>query len=402
MKTAADRIALFNQNRIPDLAKIKFRNMASDPFRFYRGTCHLFYEDLSHLTDNLPKSPATWASGDLHLENFGSYKADNRLPYFDINDFDEGCLMPALWEISRLLTSILVASDFMQISKSDAETLCNEFVRHYSYTLTEAHAGFVEEETSEGIVKDLLDNRKSRKRKAFLKDRTTSDKGKIKLLVDDKHVSKVPKEKKEELENIVEKWAAAEYNNPGFYKVLDVGYRIAGTGSLGLERYVLLIEGLGSPDDNYLLDLKVANQSAINPYLKTLQPGWKNEAERIIQIQKRMQAVPLALLNTIQIKSQWFVMRELQPTQDKVDLADCKGKMHKLETFISTIAQITAWAQLRSGGRQGSAIADELINFGEDKSWQKSLMNYVKEYSNQVKKDFKEYCKAYDSGTFGH
>jgi uncharacterized protein (DUF2252 family) len=400
MATITEKIIEFNKNRIPELANIKFRNMASDCFPFYRGTCHLFYEDLSLLTGSLPESPPIWASGDLHLENFGSYKADNRLPYFDINDFDEGCLVPALWEISRLLTSILVASDLMQISRSDAEMLCSQFITHYSNALFEAHAGLVEEETADGIIKDLLDERKGRKRKAFLEARTTSDKGKRKLVIDDKHVSKISKDKKEELENIVYKWASTEYDNPEFYKVLDAGYRIAGTGSMGLERYVLLLEGLGSPDDNYLLDLKIANKSALSPWLKIAQPSWKNEAERIIQIQKRMQAFPLALLNTIQIKNQWFVMRELQPTQDKVDLAACKGKMHKLDTFISTIAQITAWAQLRSGGRQGSAITDQLINFGEDTSWQKPLMNYVKDYSAKVKKDYKEYCKVYESGAF--
>jgi uncharacterized protein (DUF2252 family) len=400
MEAVTEKIAGFNKNRIPELVKIKFRNMSLDCFPFFRGTCHLFYEDLSLTADSLPASPSTWASGDLHLENFGSYKADNRLPYFDINDFDEGCLMPALWEISRLLTSILVASDTMLINRPDAEMLCANFIAQYADTLVEAHAGLVEEETSDGIVKDLLDERKSRKRKAFLGGRTKSDKEKRKLLIDDKHVSKVPKEKREELENIIDKWAAAQHN-PEFYKVLDAGYRIAGTGSMGLERYVLLIEGLGSPDDNYLLDLKVANISAISPYLKVAQPVWKNEAERIIQIQKRMQAFPLALLNTVQIKDQWFVMRELQPTQDKVDLAASKGKIHKLDTFIRTIAQITAWSQLRSGGRQGSAIADDLISFGEDKSWRKPLINYVKNYSLKVKRDYKEYCREYEAGAFG-
>ena len=399
--TVTEKIAEFNKNRISELVAVKFRNMAVDNFPFFRGTCHIFYEDLSLSIDSLPGSPSVWASGDLHLENFGSYKADNRLPYFDINDFDEGCLVPALWEISRLLTSILVASDVMMVGRQDAEMLCNEFIRQYSDALLEAHAGLVEEETSDGIIKDLLDERKARKRKAFLGARTTPDKGKRKLLIDDKHVSKISKEKKEELENIIYKWAS-DKPDPKFYKVLDAGYRIAGTGSMGLERYVLLLEGLGSPDNNYLLDIKIANKSALSPYLKSPQPAWKNEAERIIQIQKRMQAFPLALLNTIEIKKQWFVMRELQPTQDKIDLAACKGKIHKLDTFIRTIAQITAWAQLRSGGRQGSAIADELIHFGEDKSWQKPLMNYVKDYAAKVKKDYKEYCKAYDGGAFGH
>jgi uncharacterized protein (DUF2252 family) len=52
--------------------------------------------------------------------------------------------------------------------------------------------------------------------------------------------------------------------------VLDIGRRIAGTGSLGVERYVVLVEGKGSPDRNYLLDIKEAKPSAMAPHLARL------------------------------------------------------------------------------------------------------------------------------------
>jgi uncharacterized protein (DUF2252 family) len=51
--------------------------------------------------------------------------------------------------------------------------------------------------------------------------------------------------------------------DPAFFEVLDVAHRIAGTGSLGLERYVVLIEGKGSPNGNYLLDLKQSLASSL-------------------------------------------------------------------------------------------------------------------------------------------
>ncbi|MFL5728365.1 MAG: DUF2252 domain-containing protein [Cytophagaceae bacterium] len=399
MKTVAERIELFNRNRIPELVKIKFRNMSKDPFRFYRGTAHLFYESLAAASDPFPASPSSWICGDLHLENFGSYKADNREPYFDINDFDEGCLAPALWEISRLLCSILIAKDFLQVSHSEAKELCADFIRHYTSTLRKREAGFVHEESSEGIIRELLDERKSRKRKAFLSSRTRQGKENRKLLIDDKKVSKTPGDRKEELEKIVSAWAS-KGKDPEFYKVLDIGYRIAGTASMGLERYVLLLEGLGSPDDNYLLDLKMAKPSCLHGHVKTRQPDWKNEAERIMRIQKKMQAFPLALLNTLQIGKQWFVIKELQPTQDKVDLEACKGKMPKLDVFIKTIAEITAWAQLRSSDSQGSASPEAMGSFASDKTWEKPLMDYVKEYADQVQSDYKEYVKAYKKGAF--
>ena len=72
------RIARFNQNREPERLKLKFKRMATEPFSFFRGTCHLFCEDWPTSTP-LDNAPLAWICGDLHLENFGTYKGDNRL-----------------------------------------------------------------------------------------------------------------------------------------------------------------------------------------------------------------------------------------------------------------------------------------------------------------------------------
>ncbi len=49
------------------------------------------------------------------MENFGSYKGDNRQVYFDINDFDEGALAPASWDLVRLLASIQCGADALRV-----------------------------------------------------------------------------------------------------------------------------------------------------------------------------------------------------------------------------------------------------------------------------------------------
>src|SRR5450830_1198939 len=103
-----NRVRKANAGRDPERLAMKYAALRTDPFVFLRGTCHLFY-------DRLPKSgiftssPPVWCCGDLHLENFGSYKGDNRLAYFDVNDFDEAAIAPATWELSRFIVSILVA-----------------------------------------------------------------------------------------------------------------------------------------------------------------------------------------------------------------------------------------------------------------------------------------------------
>lgn len=69
------RIEAFNAGREPERLALKYRAMAKSPFAFFRGTAHLFWEDLSKSRSALPDSPLVWTCGDLHLENFGSFTA---------------------------------------------------------------------------------------------------------------------------------------------------------------------------------------------------------------------------------------------------------------------------------------------------------------------------------------
>jgi len=55
---------------------------------------------------------------------------------------------------------------------------------------------------------------------------------------------------------------------------------------------------------------------------------------------------------------------------------------------------------LRSAGRQGAALPDELIAFGSDRHWQKGVIDHAVAYNDQVKKDYKEYFGAYKAGEF--
>ncbi|RZM30011.1 MAG: DUF2252 domain-containing protein, partial [Pedobacter sp.] len=149
MSTLALRLKKFNQHRLPDLVKLKYEAMTENIFRFYRGTCHLFYEDLSKAR-NIPQSPATWICGDLHLENYGSYKANNKLVYFDLNDFDESVLAPALWEVLRLITSIFLAFDALEIDQDQAFNMATFFLKTYGATLCSGKPINIDPRTAKG------------------------------------------------------------------------------------------------------------------------------------------------------------------------------------------------------------------------------------------------------------
>ena len=390
----------FNAGRDPERLQMKYRNMRTSPFVFLRGTCHLFYQQLPRGA-MVESAPPGWLCGDLHLENFGSYKGDNRLAYFDINDFDEAVLAPVDWDLVRMLTSVRVGAESISASAAEAQVLCGHFLDSYAGALAQGEMRWVERDTAQGLVGRLLTDLQGRLRADFLNRRTDLDeKGRRRTLrLDGKKALPVSDKQREQVTQIVRQFAERQ-PDPAFYKVLDVARRIAGTGSLGLDRYAILVKGKGSPDRNYLLDLKHAKPSALLPYLTVPQPKWKSEAHRVVALQRRVQAVSMAFLQPLRIGKQSYVLRALQPSEDRVTLDRSSQTMKELERVLGAMGRLTAWDQLRSAGREGSATADELIAFGQRKKWRKQLLDVSKDCAAQVRQDWQTYSQAYDDKAF--
>lgn len=387
MTSILERIDAFNQGRDQKLLKQKYQAMQTDAFAFLRGTCHLFYEDWPPTTP-LNDAPPTWICGDLHLENLGSYKGDNRLVYFNINDFDESVLAPCTWDLARFLTSLLVAARTLTIKRSDALALCHLFLDTYTSALLKGRILVVDEQIAVGVVKELLCQVDLRKRKDFLNTRTRLAEQGRKLRIDSQKTLAVDERERVLVTAAVESLSTRP--TAGFYEVLDVAHRVAGVGSLGVDRYAILVEGRG-PQRNYLLDLKETGPSSLQPYLTLKQPAWENDALRSVMIRRWVQGIPPALLSPLILNGRPYVLRELQPTEDKVNFVPLYGKQHRLMQLIKTIANIVAWGQLRSGGLQGSATVYEFREFAKETHWQKTLLAYTQAYARKVEIDYHEF-----------
>ena len=185
MSKLIKRIQQFNAGREPERLAMKYRNMRSSAFVYLRATCHLFPGQLPELKA-LAKAPAVWSCGDLHLENFGSYKGDNRLTYFDINDFDESALIPASWDIVRLVTSVRLACAELELKADRVRELIDVLLAAYFQQLRHGSARWIERDTATGSVHELLATVMERKREDFLDSRTVKRGNKRKLLIDGK------------------------------------------------------------------------------------------------------------------------------------------------------------------------------------------------------------------------
>ena len=374
--------------------------MKENMFRFYRGTCHLFYEDLRR-SNSIPQSPPAWISGDLHLENFGSFRSDNKQVYFDLNDFDEAILAPATWELARIITSIFIAFESLNIEERRAMKMAQLFLKSYAATLRKGKASYIEPNTAQGIVCDFLTAVAKRKQKEILQKRTIAKKNNLEILMDDPRHFELEKKLKKELFSHIKGWLKNDEDSPYNYKVIDAVFRLAGTGSIGLKRYAFLLKTLNKTGEKYLLiDMKQAVPSSLSPYVDMAQPTWATEATRITTIQQIMQNRSPALLSTSDFRGDSYVMQEMQPTKDSINFKQVKDQYRDMYRVIDDMAMLTASSQLRSSGQQGSAITDELKKFGEDETWQEPLLNYAVAYSHQVKINYTTFLQGYKKGFF--
>ena len=87
----------------PDL-KLKHRKMAESVFQFFRATFYRWAQVWGEVCPDHATAPKVIAVGDLHIENFGTWRdAEGRL-IWGVNDFDECFLLAYTNDLIRLVT----------------------------------------------------------------------------------------------------------------------------------------------------------------------------------------------------------------------------------------------------------------------------------------------------------
>jgi len=361
-----DAIVAVNRGRDPQLLVRKFEAMAADRFAFLRASAGLAHAALDLAA--LPPSPLGWVCGDLHLSNFGCFRGLNRLVYFDLNDFDEAARLPIAVDLLRFTVSILTAASGFGLIREEAETLCAEALVRYGEALARGKAFWLERETARGPIGALLERVSTRRRRDLLARRTRLRGGRRTIVIDDVHTLPMPPDGalREQLAEALRSLGQL-YESPEFFLPRDFARRVAGMGSLGLPRYVALVQGRGDPDRNALIDFKLAAPSSASGALPGFeQPAWADQAQRVVTVQDICQAACPAYLTAMSIGGRPFVVRELQPVEDRVALDHLTRQPKRLADTLGSMAEVAAYAQLRGAGRMGSAGPDPMIEFGFD------------------------------------
>src|SRR3984893_15130338 len=124
-----------------DLA-FKHQQMSADNFSFMRATFYRWVELWAEYCSDLAKAPIVLAVGDLHVENFGTWRDQEGRLVWGINDFDEAFSLPYTNDLVRLAVSahLAISADRLVLRPADA---CEAILKGYSRQLKGGGRPFV-------------------------------------------------------------------------------------------------------------------------------------------------------------------------------------------------------------------------------------------------------------------
>jgi len=127
--------------------RTKHEAMKSSAFPFLRATYYRWAQIWPKICPDLAKSPQALAVGDLHVENFGTWRDIEGRLIWGVNDFDEAYPLPYANDLLRLAVSAHLASEAGQLALK-GKNICAAILDGYTegmrtggqpYVLSETH-----------------------------------------------------------------------------------------------------------------------------------------------------------------------------------------------------------------------------------------------------------------------
>jgi hypothetical protein len=205
-----------------DLAR-KHKKMKEGPFAFLRATYWRWAETILDVCPDLAGAAEVLAIGDVHLENYGTWRdADGRLVW-GINDFDEAAPMPYALDLVRLAASALLSAPKAAPGRhATGEAICAKVLEGYADGLRNPHPVVLDRDYA-WLREDVIVSDKARAR--FWK--------------------KIAKPEPEPAPQRYRRALAAAMPEPGL--ALRTAPRSAGAGSLGRPRWIGIADWRGAP-----------------------------------------------------------------------------------------------------------------------------------------------------------
>jgi hypothetical protein len=127
---------------VPADLKLKHQRMAETAFQFLRATFYRWSQLFPEVCPDLGSAPTVLAVGDLHVENFGTWRDSEGRLIWGVNDFDEVAPMPYAVDLVRLAVSAFFAIRDSVVVCDPAEA-CAAILEGYTYAVEKGGQPFV-------------------------------------------------------------------------------------------------------------------------------------------------------------------------------------------------------------------------------------------------------------------
>jgi uncharacterized protein (DUF2252 family) len=404
-----------------DLAT-KMSTMAGDAFDFYRGTDHIFYQDMATLPASsyaTTQTGYTWIGGDAHIGNFGAWQDSGSNNVFSVDDFDEGYLGQYVWDLRRLATSMVLAGRANGVADSDITTAINTMVGAYisemnNFMGSSAELSFqLKSGSTSGVVQDTISDSKSDSRSSLLSKYTqvTGSARKFQTIANTLVTvnSTTYNNIVAAMNSYISTIASSKQYAASYYQVKDIRQKLgSGVGSLGKLRYYILIEGPStSTSDDVILEIKQETVSAVaevnNGQLPAIDYN-NNEANRVAMTAKAQTLNADVLIGYATINGLNYFFHEKSPYEEDFDYTQLTSA-GKLNTAATYLGQALASAHAISDQDYNSAIVSYSIDkqvsnaVSSTSGLESEISTFAFSYAAQVNLDWQSFVSAYKAGT---
>ena len=389
------------KGRVAPLVKLKYELMAESPFGYFRGAVPVMAADLAVLPNT---GIVSQLCGDAHVRNVGAYAAPDGRLVFDINDFDETIRGPFEWDLKRMAASVSLAgrgSGHKDSAIRRAVELCIErytaqmrafakmphlevgrFQVHRLGQVEPVHAALLKAEraTPQHTLDQLTEpvaGKGGERRFKVIKPMLTRVTGAQAAAV------------LASLEPYKQMLEPQRQHLLGFYRPVDVAFKVVGTGSVGLRDYCIYFEGNG-PGDPLFLQIKEEPASGYTAYLPDAHPDPHN-GKRTADGQRAMQLQSDPFLGWTHMGGRQYLVRQLNDHKGSIELDDLAGG--GLAAFAEVCGELLARGHGRSG--DPAVIAGYL---GSGDGFAEALARFGLAYADQTEKDWQELCRRRKAG----
>ncbi len=375
--------------------------MSASSFAFFRGTFHLFASDLT-------KGPfRKWTVaeaagpiiGDLHTENFGTFRAVTGEIVYDINDFDETTRGPYEFDLRRMATSLVLASLDTSHAFGHGVLLAETYVRTYLEALH--RLGRLKERRDFERLPDRHDVRKTlalaaeqSRMEMMRRLAAESTKGRFVLQRVPGHLAPASREAAaavaEAFPRYLETCVLGQARGKRRYRIEDVAFRFAGCGSLGRRRYALLLskgDGEAAWETLRLVEWKDSLDSALD----ARRPEWsRRRAQVVVGSTRAFQLHPKRYLGYTPLERTPVQGREIGANDARFPHREFTA-IERFQKAAAIFGEITARAHLLAtpGKRGPRALLNEIA--GREDRFVHRVLAFAAAYTGQTIDDLHEF-----------